>query len=50
MKIKLTNDYNSLEMIKKFLETKTELEVSIVQDQWATDGELILTAGKNVFL
>lgn len=50
MNIKVSNDYNSLEKINEFLKTKTELEVSIVQDQWATDGELIITAGKKCVL
>ncbi|MGG6231501.1 hypothetical protein [Tenacibaculum sp. SDUM215027] len=50
MNIKLTNNYNSLEKINEFLKTKTQLEVSIVQDQWATDGELIITTKKKCIL
>ncbi|WP_136467478.1 hypothetical protein [Flagellimonas onchidii] len=50
MKIRVLDHYNSLEKINEFLKTKTELEVSIVQDQWPTNGELMVTIGKKCVL
>ncbi len=46
MKRKVKAEYNSLESIKKFLTTKTDMECYICQDEWHSDGEITLTAGK----
>lgn len=50
MNIKTTVDYNSLEKVSEFLKTKTNLEVSVTQDVWATGDELMLKAGKKCIL
>jgi len=50
MKRKLSSQYNSLEEIMAYLKTKTDLELSIVQDQWITDGALSITPGKKCIL
>lgn len=50
MKRHLLSEYNSLETIKEYLKTKTDLELSIVQDQWITDGSTSLTPGKKCIL
>lgn len=50
MNIKTTNDYNSLEKISEFLKTKSNLEISVTQDVWATGDELTLTTGKKCIL
>ncbi|MGD1840991.1 MAG: hypothetical protein ACFB0B_08865 [Thermonemataceae bacterium] len=50
MKRKLLAPYNSLEKILAFLETKTDLALSIVQDEWVTDGSLAITPGKKCIL
>ncbi|MBW1297359.1 hypothetical protein [Aquimarina litoralis] len=46
MKKKLKSQYNSLEEIIKYLQTKTNYELSIKPDEWVTDGSLLLTPGK----
>jgi hypothetical protein len=50
MKRHLLSQYNSLEEIMKFLKPKTDLELSIVQDGWITDGSLSITPGKKCIL
>jgi len=50
MKRKLKKDYTSLESIKNYLMTKTDMECSIVQDQWTTGDEMRLTPGKKCIL
>ncbi|CAZ97511.1 hypothetical protein Q4603_18830 [Zobellia galactanivorans] len=50
MKRHLLSQYNSLEEIMEFLKTKTDLTLSIVQDQWVTDGSLSITPGKKCIL
>lgn len=37
MKRKLKQEFNSLENIREFLETKTDLECSVTVDKWYTD-------------
>ena len=43
---KLKAAYNSLESLQKFISTKTDMECYICQDEWFTDGKLILTPGE----
>ncbi len=46
MTIQIDQHYNSLEKIKQYLTSKTQMDLSIVQDQWVTDDSLTLTPGK----
>ena len=50
MKVKLQDKYNTLEDVMAYLKTKTNLELSIVQDEWLTDGAVMLTPGKKCIL
>jgi len=50
MKRKLKQEFNSLEHIKEFLETKTDLECSVTMDKWVTMDKRTISAKDNCVL